>query len=1005
MLIQTPNISTIKLSNIKNGGLVLGIILQLLLVNVCGFGQSSHFKNYSVEDGLHFIFVSALHQDNQGYLWAGGYGGLSKFDGLNFTHYGAKKNLVNHDVQSVSGDQIGNMWIGTANGLTNLKNDVITNYSTKNGLLSNQINVVRYSENNGVWIGTDKGLNYFDGKVFKEIELSPDRKTKNITALYKDLYGKLWVGTKKGLFVYQKNKNNDLTLAPELSGLSIKSVFVDENNDVWVGCKKGLYKIVVLNGKYKIASFNDSETLSNTEIVSILRDKMGTLWVGTTSGLYAYDNHHFEYYKIARESNSNIIGCLFLDIEDNLWIGTYSGLYRYRGNSFINYSDQDGLNSNFIFPILRDQRGALWIGTNKNGINRYNGKTFESITTENGLSSNGINAALEDKRGNIWIGTDKGLTKAMVDDITGKIVFTNFTTKAGLISDSISAIFQAEDGSLIFGGKGGFTTFKNNRFETYYLPEKAKEFDIWSMIQSNDGKIWMGTYKGGLFSFDGKKITDENEQIGLKSNICLALEKDRKGNIWIGTFEGVFMYDGNKLISINENDGLSSNLIYVMAIDINNEHLWIGTNQGLNKLKLSPFYESGQKTVEHYGKEEGFVGVECNSNGVYKDKDSSIWFGTVNGLSHYVPNDYKENERESITNIIRKKIFYNDTVLPEGVKLPYNMNHLSFDFVGICLTNPKKVRYKYKLEGYDKIWSPATKTQNATYANLPSGKYVLKIISCNNESKWNKKPTTFTFSISTPYWESLWFTILISLLIIGVFSLAFFMQIKNINKKNLLNRRMDHLKLEALRSQMNPHFIFNAMNAIQHYINQNDKKLANEYLSKFAGLMRQVLENSRNSILPIADDLKALKLYIELEHLRFENKFKYQINIDKSIDTDYIEIPANLIQPFVENAINHGLLNKADPGMLTITLTMKKNFLHCKVEDNGIGRKKASIIENEQYKYGHKPAGMSITKDRIQILNEMENSDLRVMITDLEDAAGNAVGTRVNLSIPIESEY
>ena len=977
----------------------------VFLMGQSAHAQSCHFKNYSVEDGLHFIFVSALYQDSSGYLWAGGYGGLSKFDGMQFTHYGAKKNLVNHDVQSISGDQNGNLWIGTANGLSSLKNNVVTNYSSENGLLSNQINVVLSAENEMVWIGTSKGLNYFDGVGFKEVPISKETKAMNITALAKDQNERLWVGTENGLFMYQKDKKTQLKKIHSPDNISIRTIYADKNNNVWLGGKNGLYKLELINGEFETTSYNDIEALHKKEISSITEDQLGTLWIGTTSGLYSYNGQHFEYYKIASESNSDIIGCLFIDIEENLWIGTYSGLYRYRGNSFINYSDIDGLNSNFIFPIIRDKRGSLWIGTNENGLNRFNGKTFESITTENGLASNGINAALEDKRGNIWIGTDKGLTKAMVDDITGKIVFTNYTTKVGLISDSISAILESRDGSLYFGGRGGFTIFKDNRFENYYLPEKAKDFDIWSMIESKDGKIWMGSYKGGLFSFNGKIVTDEKERIGLKSDVCLALATDEKGNIWIGTFEGVFMYNGMELIAFNENHGLSSNLIYVMTIDDNKEYLWIGTNQGLNKLKLKPFYESGQKIIEHYGKEEGFVGVECNSNGIFKDKDSSIWFGTINGLTHYVPSDYKENEQESRTNIIRKKIFYNDTIIPEGTKLPYNMNHLSFDFVGICLSNPQKVKYKYKLEGYDDIWSPATKNQNATYASLPPGNYVFKVKSCNNESKWNKLPTTFSFSIATPFWKTWWFRLLVVLSSLVMISLAFYQRIKNINKKNFLNRRMDQLKLQALRSQMNPHFIFNAMNAIQHYINDNNKKLANDYLSKFAGLMRQVLENSQESILPISDDLKALKLYIELEYLRFENKFKYQINIADNIDPDYIEIPGNLIQPFVENAINHGLLNKQEPGMLTINITMENNFLHCTIEDNGIGREQARKIESKQYKYGHKPAGMSITRDRIQILNEMENSDLAVVITDLKDAAGSAVGTRIKLSIPVESEF
>jgi len=951
------------------------------------------------------VFVGAIYQDPKGYLWAGGYGGLSRFDGRVFTHYGAQRNLVNHDVQSIAGSESGDVWIATLGGLGHLKDEVMHNYHVEDGLLTDEVNTVFVAKNGTVWIGTEKGLNVMRDGVLSAPEFNANFASKSVHALCEDHHENLIIGTDKGLAILSLNDIQNISIPKQLCEDKVTAICQDDEGLIWVGTKKGLCRVRMNEDSPGALLYESMDRLmEDREISAIVQGPTGDVWIGTTKGLIKYDGVSYEEYSISESSNSNIIGSLYFDMEGNLWIGTYSGLYKYRGNSFLNYSVKEGLSGNFIFPILRDSRDDLWIGTNSNGLNRYNGEFFEAFRKEDGLSHNSVKSALEDRSGNIWIGTDTGLTKIMVDPISKKVSFTNFTTDHGLVSDLISYIHQGKDGKLYFGGTGGLTIYDGHRFETFMLDEAYQARDIWSIVNTKDGQLWIGTYKGGVFTFDGEKFTRENDRIGLHSDVCLSIVEDDRGNLWIGTFEGVFMYDGKSLVKFDENEGLTSNLIYTMTVDNANKNLWIGTNQGLNKLKLDPFYESNRIIIEHYGKEEGFIGVECNSNGVFNEADGSIWFGTVKGLSHYVPNAYFPNEQEAKTNILSTKIFYQDTVLKENAILNYDQNHISFDYVGICLTNPSKVSYQYRLVGYDKAWSPISKNQTATYSSLPEGQYTFEVISCNNEFKWNKQPTSFSFIIDTPYWETWWFRTFGVLSFAGAISLIFYIRIRNIRKSNALRLRMDRVKLEALRSQMNPHFIFNSMNAIQHYINGNDKKLANDYLTKFATLMRLILDNAQKESIPIEDDLKALELYITLEQLRFEDKFSYTINMDKNIDPGYLEIPPNLIQPFVENAINHGLLNKESPGSVTISMKMDKNYIHCIIEDDGIGREAAGQLKPSEFKTEHKPLGMQITKDRIQILNELEKSELNVAIEDLIGEDGNATGTRVIMKIPVGTD-
>jgi len=994
-----------KVGPYKAVNLLIVVFLLIAGIPRQSSAQSFHFTNYSVEHGLQFVFVGALYQDPNGYLWAGGYGGLSRFDGRNFTHYGARKNLVNHDVQAISGTPGGEIWIATLGGLSHLKDDVMHNHLVEDGLLSNEVNTVYVSKDGAVWIGTEQGFNMIkDGKISTP-DLNSSLTSKSVHAFCEDNNGNLLIGTSKGITILYAADNEKITVPKQLCEAEVTVICQDKAGHIWVGTKGGLCKIRLDEKNAERGIHENSERLfKDREITAIVQGPTGAVWIGTTTGLFKYDGEHYEEYSIGESSNSNIIGSLYFDVEGNLWIGTYSGLYKYRGNSFLNYSQKEGLSGSFIFPILRDSRDDLWIGTKSNGLNRHTGNKFEVFRENDGLADNAVKSALEDRMGNIWVGTDSGLTKLTIDPVSKEVTFTSFTMKDGLISNLVSYIIEGEDGKLYFGGTGGLSVYDGGRFENFKLPAPYQKTDVWAIVITQDKQIWIGSYKGGVFTFDGEQFTRENERIGLKSDVCLAMVEDKMGSLWIGTFEGVFRYDGKSLDKFDEGIGMTSNLIYTLTVDNNDQNLWIGTNQGLNKLKLGPYYESNLKIIEHYGKEEGFIGVECNSNGVFKETDGSIWFGTIEGLSHYIPNAYFPNEREAKTNILSKKIFYQDTLLPQNASLSYDMNHVSFEYVGICLTNPSKVSYQYRLVGYDKQWSPISKIATATYSNLPPGEYTFEVKSCNNEFKWNTEPTSYSFHIAAPYWDTWWFRVIAVFSFAGIISLIFYTRIRNIRKANKLQRRMDNLKLEALRSQMNPHFIFNSMNAIQHYINGNDKKLANHYLTKFAALMRIILDNSQKETIPIDYDLKALELYITLEQMRFENKFTYSIEIEDKIDSGYLEIPPNLIQPFVENAINHGLLNKKAPGTVMIYMKMNKNYIHCIIEDDGVGREAAGRIEASPHKLDHKPLGMQITRDRIQILNELEKSDLNVSIDDLHDGNGNATGTRVHMKIRVETD-
>jgi hypothetical protein len=476
--------------------------------------------------------------------------------------------------------------------------------------------------------------------------------------------------------------------------------------------------------------------------------------------------------------------------------------------------------------------------------------------------------------------------------------------------------------------------------------------------------------------------------------------------LYFGTLGGVFIYDGKSIDSLTEAEGLSSDLIYCMLMDSKTEQLWIGTNQGLSRFDVAAYRKDRKKHVTTYGEEEGFTGVESNSNGTYLDENGEIWFGTVNGLIRYSPKNFRGNPAYAKTSISGMKLFYADTSLTPGQELEYYENNISFEYVGICLTNPYKVRYRYKLTGWETEYSPPTADRIARYSNLPPGNYTFNVISCNNEGLWTPEPATFSFVIQTPVWKRPWFWLLLTGIAVFILSAGIVYRIRQIKAKERVETEsqvaMARNELKALRAQMNPHFVFNSLNSIQHFILTNKSVDAGKYLNKFARLMRVILNNSEKSLITIREELEYLQLYLDLEEMRFEGKFTTSVHVAGDIDIDYFEIPAMLLQPYVENAILHGLTPKqGGGGKLEISLRLRANTIICSITDNGIGREKAREMRQLSTRKDHRSLGMKITHDRLELINRLNGSQLSLTITDLYAEDGSPAGTRVDIFIPV----
>ncbi len=492
--------------------------------------------------------------------------------------------------------------------------------------------------------------------------------------------------------------------------------------------------------------------------------------------------------------------------------------------------------------------------------------------------------------------------------------------------------------------------------------------------------------------------------------------EDSKGNLWLGTLSGglcYFDYQTEKFRTFTNKHGLPDNNVYSILED-NSNTLWLGTDNGLSR------FDPVAKTFTNYDYKDGLQGnvfasgasTDMDRGGCFKGTDGILYFGGVNGLNFFDPLQIKANTHIAPIVITQFKLF--DSLVKganelKEIVLKHNQNYFSFEFSSLSYYNPSKNQYMYKLEGVDIDWVYSGSRRYVGYTNIEPGTYVFKVKGTNNDGVWNEQGASMTIIINPPWWSTWWaYSIYGLMAVMAIWTVVHYRsrslrreleQRKKEQQLAELEHQKTELEMQALRAQMNPHFIFNSLNSINMFILENNKLRASEYLSKFSKLVRLILQNSREAFVPLDRELQALQLYLELESLRFANRFEYKISIANEVDTAVIKVPPLIIQPYAENAIWHGLMHKKDKGHLEIALYTNEEILFCKITDDGIGRKKATEIAGKNAR-GHKSMGMRITADRIAMAQQDKQIGMHATIRDLVLADGSAGGTEVLLAIP-----
>lgn len=787
----------------------------------------ANFSTFKVLQGLKTNLIFPIIQDKTGNLWIACYeGGICKYDGRSFTTYNTIQGLSNEDVYSMMEDSNGNIWFGTfGGGLIKFDGKLFTHYTTKQGLSNNTVLSILEDKKRNLWFGTEGGgINKYDGKTFTHYTIAQGLINNLVRSMIQDTKGNIWVGTNGGMSKFDGKSFSNYTTEQGLSNADIMSILQDSKGHYWISTYgEGV-------NKYDGSSFEHYSALqgfSSKYVNSIIQDRTGKLWFATTDkGVIKYDGTSFTQLSVDEGLSGHEVHSMLEDKAGTLWFGTNYGLCKYDEKIFTHFNARLGFSEGNYNSILEDKTGNIWVGIYGGGLNRFNGKWVTHYTIEQGLSHNDGSCLLEDN-GNLWIGTSN--TGLNVYDGRSFIQFENLPKNIGIWS-----MLKDSKGNVWFGTSKGLYKYDRNNFTHFGIAQGLSSESITSICEDDRGNLWLGTEydslvnkldlsaaETGKYSFTHYNITQS-----LALSIFYCILQDKKNNLWFGSSNsGVIKFDGKFFTRYTTAQGLSNNSVNSMVED-KDGNLWFLTRNGLCKMK-SPGSIVVEKTnprhtqislFSNYLYSDGFLGVGSHFNSMIIDRDGNIWAGVGNRLTCYHPNgDIPDtipptirlssvtlfNENINWRALERKKdtsftlgngakfshfsfsgltAWYNQ---PENLQLAYNNNYITFQFIGITTKRPKEVHYKYLLRGLDENWSAVMDKPEATYNNLPPGKYAFKVKAVNSEGYWSNE-LNYPFTIFPPWWKTWWAYILYILVFLVALAVFIKGREKTLRKEKLL---------------------------------------------------------------------------------------------------------------------------------------------------------------------------------------------------------------------------
>ena len=947
------------------------------------FSQSTQTIFYTTKDGLpsNSIYRSIL--DSHGFLWIATDNGLAKFDGKNFKVYTTAQGLPDNEITDIFIDSSNRIWVTPFRRTTAYYNPVKDRFENEDTdpelkkielANTNRGSVLQYG---GIAFCNNQRdfFIYKNGKVTvykglmdmkksstpeKIVEFSPQKyliiSPDSIRIFVKDMFTKSFA---LGIdFFNSEYFNHTLYIS---SGSKIKKYQVDEDGNISLVLQKILpfnIRIFCRSGKdLAVTTLNrttyplDAATLElkdpllyNIAVRNVLEDRNGSAWISTIDrGLIKIQQKRISSFTITNKVLND-------EITQNF-------------NSLIIHNKKIFAGNNYGELVIYDRvydikKRSLSLEKNMDGVIRkiieLKDKIFVACQT---------GSFLLDKK-----------TLAIVKRFEGQ---NNLSTKAALrISDSV----------LLLGSHSQATVY--NVVTNKVIRNTDKRITAFGVTSA--GQIYVGS-NNGLYRWDKDSLFYFGKTYKGLSYRVNTIFNTADDLMWVGLGSDSLVVLKNNIVikSIALGDVIPGNVCKSLYSNKPNE-IWLGTNKGLNKIQYKLVGDTLNFYNTSFGLSDGLIGEQVNDIAINND---TVFVATTGGIS-FLPADLHLPVADITTFITGVSIHGVDTLVMKSYTLPYDKNDISISFSGADLTGYYPL-FEYRLN--EGAWQKTDK--NNIELRLASGRYNIQIRGMKRDGSASSQTETISFYIKTPFWQS---GVFWTILVISFFIISFFiLETRNKQKRKaavakvITEKKLTELEMQALKAQINPHFVFNCLNSIKGFIFDRDYLQADKYLDKFSDLMRSTIDNSDASIISLQSEISYLDNYLQLEKLRFEEKFNYKIEVAADIDKEQFFVPAMLLQPYVENAIRHGmrfLENKK--GQININVNKENNFLVCEIDDNGIGREKAAALKSKRH-IEYQSKGMNISKRRADLYN------IGQQVIDKKDATGNATGTTITVKIPL----
>lgn len=941
------------------------------------------FKHIAAGNGIAGTEIFQSIMDRKGFIWFATNKGITRYDGSSFENYSLSELLKDNSIIKIQEDDSGKIWMMSWSGK-------LAYY------YNNKVNAYKYNDSiikafKGSWV-----CNFF--------YVCPD----NVIIIGSYRNGYFEINGKGQVKQYVSEKlTGKLEINNKYKRLTATSAYTKNDTAVYIS-SDGALKIPLA-------------LAANADHIKIVKRKNGNIVLGHNH-IYEIENNKIHISDTTYRST-----CITEDDEGELWAGTVKGGAFRLGKKIDNNVRQNVLSGLTVTSIVKDFEGGLWFTTLENGIYYLRNKNVTLIKPVNAINISCYALAKDTLRKIIYAGFDNGsllqinnnsfstvkmdfsnpghYSELMFDHQSDKLYFsaslvTGYFLNLFLNKKSPIKIITSgggakhivmNDHSLYLGFPNGLVRIQNNITELFNNKSAFRAGVVYpvqndSIVVGNLGGVWL------IKNTDTQPEKMFKDDSVLSGRISFIDKYDN--NYWCFAVKGYGLYfksnDNNFLIGINE--GLQSTEIN--AVYKSGKTYWLGTNEGIVKISGVNLKEK-KCTIQTYSINEG---LSTNEIAKLILQDSIMYCATKMGLMIANPlklQAHRTPPRLYVTNI---KINGRDTLLGKEFKeLEYNQNNIYIRFTGIAYAN-NNIQYQYKVIGekFDTGWVSVS-TNELQFLGLSPGNYAIKLRSKVNNGNWNTIPETIKISILPPVWDT-WqaYVLYIAFVILLVWAIIQ-RTIRKINEKHSSEIKMLNLESKALRAQMNPHFMFNALNSIQAFISSNESDQATYYLAKFSKLMRMILDNSKVQLITLEQEIQVLRTYIDLEKMRFDNKFDYAINDNTLIASSQILLPPMLLQPFVENAILHGFSSIDYAGQLTIVFTVEKDVLICSIDDNGKGRKEAGKIR----KSGHTSSGVSITEERLKSGLKKDDKTVKITYKDKLNDNGTPAGTQVLIKIAL----